>query len=296
MTFSTFRSRALRTSATVCILATGTALLAQAPAAPAARPGAAGSGFNRVHPEPINWEDHAGWTSLFDGKSLAGWDGATDVWSAEDGMIVGKSTDEHPSGTTNLILKGQNFANFRLRMEFKMEGAGANGGVQYRSKMAPPRERALPADATSEMKARFEKAAAIAKTRAPWAMAGYQCDFNYAGQYVGQLYEQSSQRGIMTYPGEMAVFEGSGAKPRLIASLGNPDDIKNTWYKKDEWNQLEIIADGNTLTHVLNGHVVAVTLDTDAEKLATSGLIALEIEGGGTLKISHKNIYIKKLP
>jgi len=28
----------------------------------------------------------------------------------------------------------------------------------------------------------------------------------------------------------------------------------------------------------------------------SKGLIALEIEGGGTLKILHRNIYLKKLP
>jgi hypothetical protein len=278
----------LRVSA--IILATLSLAYAQAPAAP--RPG--GGGVARVQPEPIAWDNHDGWTSLFDGKTLTGWEGASDVWHVEDGAIVGVSSDESPSGTTNLIYKPAEFANVRLRVEFKMEGQGANGGIQYRSHMAPPRERTLPVDATPEVKARFEKQMEMAKKRAPWAMTGYQCDFNYAGQYVGQLYEQSSTRGIMTYPGQLVAFEG-GAKPRLFGTSGTPDEVKS-YYKKDDWNQLEIIADGHTLTHVLNGHLVTVTVDTDPDKMASSGLIALEIEGGGTLKIAHRNIYIKKLP
>jgi hypothetical protein len=281
-------------SAFVLAATFGTAAVAQTPASAPAAGRPAGGGFNRAHPEPIDWENHEGWTSLFDGKSMTGWEGAADVWHVEDGAIVGVSSDANPSGTTNLIYKPQEFANFRLRLDFKMDGAGANGGVQYRSRMSAPLPRPIPADATPEMKARMEKAAELSKKRAAWAMAGYQADFNYAGQYVGQLYEQSSMRGIMTFPGEMAAFEGGGRKPRLIGMAATADEVKG-WYKKDEWNQLEIIADGHTLTHLLNGHIVAVTIDTDPEKMAGKGLIALEIEGGGTLKIAHRNIFIKKL-
>jgi hypothetical protein len=50
------------------------------------------------------------------------------------------------------------------------------------------------------------------------------------------------------------------------------------------------------LTHIINGHVMSITVDTDPEFEAAKGLIALEIEGPGRLKISHRNIYIKKLP
>jgi len=51
-------------------------------------------------------------------------------------------------------------------------------------------------------------------------------------------------------------------KPRLIASLGNPDDLK-AYIKPGEWNQVEIIADGHTLIHIVNGHVMATLVDTD---------------------------------
>jgi hypothetical protein len=263
---------------------------AQAPARPAA-----GGGFNRAQPEPIDWDNHEGWTSLFDGKSLANWDGPSDVWHVEDGSIVGVSTDEHPSGTTNIIYKGGEFANFRLRLEMKLEGAGANGGIQYRSRMFTPVPRQLPADASEEMKARFAKAQETAKARAKWNMAGYQADYDYGNRYTGQLYEQSSQRGIVTYRGQVVSTEGGGKKPRLLGTVGNIDDLKQ-FIQQDGWNEVEIIADGHTLTHIINGHVMSITIDTDAEKMAASGLIALEIEGPGTLKISHRNIYVKKLP
>ncbi len=273
----------------VVLVGTGS-LVAQAPARPAG-----GGGFRFTQPEPIDWENHDGWTSLFDGKTLANWDGPTDVWHVEDGAIVGGSTDEHPSGTTNIIYKGGEFANFRLRLEMKLEGTGANGGIQYRSRLVAPVERTLPPDASPDMKARFAKEQEIAKMRAKWNMAGYQADYDYANRYTGQLYEQSSDRGIITYRGQVVETEGNGQKKRLMGAVGNIDELKQ-FIHQDGWNQVEIIADGNTLTHIINGHVMSITLDTDAAKMASSGLIALEIEGGGTLKISHRNIYLKKLP
>ena len=36
------------------------------------------------------------WRSLFDGKTLAGWDGDPDLWSVEDGCITGTTTKEKP--------------------------------------------------------------------------------------------------------------------------------------------------------------------------------------------------------
>jgi hypothetical protein len=58
---------------------------------------------------------------------------------------------------------------------------------------------------------------------------------------------------------------------------------------------VEIIADGHLLVHLINGHVVSMTIDNDSEHFATKGLIGLEIEGPGVLKISHRNIWLKNL-
>ena len=37
---------------------------------------------------PIDFNDHAGWLQLFDGTTLNGWDGPTDLWRVENGNIV----------------------------------------------------------------------------------------------------------------------------------------------------------------------------------------------------------------
>ena len=125
-------------------------------------------------------------------------------------------------------------------------------------------------------------------------MTGYQADFDFANKYTGQLYEQSSPRGIIAWRGQVVATEPD-KKPTLLGTLGSADEMKS-FIKPGEWNQVEIIADGNTLTHIINGHVMAILVDTDPKYSQAKGLIALEIEGPGDLKISHRNIWLKKLP
>jgi hypothetical protein len=247
-----------------------------------------------VHPEPIAFDDHQGWTQIFDGKTMTDWDGPSEVWHVEDGALVGESSAEKPSGTTNLIWHGGEPGNFRLKLEMKLEGTGANGGVQYRSHLKAPIPRAIPADATPEMKQRMEQGQALAMKHAKWNMTGYQMDFDYANRYSGQLYEQDSPRGIIAWRGDVVATE-AGKKPTLLASLGENEAMKSA-IKPGEWNQVEIVADGNTLTHIINGHIMSILVDTDPKFAQAKGLIALEIEGPGTLKISHRNIWLMKLP
>ncbi|HEY0264204.1 MAG TPA: DUF1080 domain-containing protein [Granulicella sp.] len=254
--------------------------------------------FNRAQPDPLNFDDHTGWTQIFNGKDLSEWDGPSDVWSYEDGAIVGKSSDEQPSGTTNILWKGGTPANFELRMEIKLDGLGANGGVQYRSSRTPITKRTLTpeqqASMTPEQKARFAKNQEMLEKHAQWNLKGYQYDIDGNNRYSGQLYEQNTGRGIIAYRGQVVKTE-AGRKPTLLGTLGTTEEL-GKFYKPGEWNQIEIIADGNTVTHILNGHVMSIFVDTDPAYLATKGVIALEIEGSGTLKISHRNIYLKPLP
>jgi hypothetical protein len=281
--------RAAMVAALACSSAAFT-LHAQQPSPPAHRPPA----FHFVQPEPINFDDHVGWTQIFDGKSLNGWDGSPDVWHVEDGAIVGESSPDHPSGTTNIIWRGGEPANFELKLEMKLEGEGANGGVQYRSVSVPPKTRPLPATLTPEQRTRFQEQQDLLKKHAQWNLSGYQADFDYANKYTGQLYEQDSPRGIIAWRGQVVATEPN-KKPTLLATLGSSDELKS-FIKPGEWNQVEIIADGNTLVHIVNGHVMAILVDTDPTYAQAKGLIAVEIEGPGNVKISHRNIWLKQLP
>src|ERR1700733_6820867 len=74
-----------------------------------------GGGFTQ--PEPIDFNDHEGWTQIFDGKTMHGWDGSPEVWHVEDGSLVAESSPEHPSGTTNILWRGGEPSNFQLKLE-----------------------------------------------------------------------------------------------------------------------------------------------------------------------------------
>ena len=74
-------------------------------------------------------ESAAGWRSLFDGRSLAGWRGyrsqtMPDGWVAKDGMLVRE-------GSGGDIITTERFGNFELTLDWKL-AAGGNSGVMYR--------------------------------------------------------------------------------------------------------------------------------------------------------------------
>jgi hypothetical protein len=249
--------------------------------------------------EPIDFDNHDGWTQIFDGKTLSGWDGAPDIWHVENGAIVGESSPEHFSGTTNIIWRGGEPANFELKVEMKLEGTGANGGIQYRSLNVPPVP--LPqfpperlAQMTDAQRQQIRGMQALGPKYAKWNMKGYQADFDFANIITGQVYEQDTGRRRIALQSQVVETE-QGKKPRLLATLGNPDDLR-TFLKPGDWNQYEVIADGNTLTHIVNGHVMAILVDTDSTFSQSKGLIGFEIEGPGVVKISHRNIWLKQLP
>jgi hypothetical protein len=255
-----------------------------------------GGGFSQ--PDPRDFNEHDGWTSLFDGKTLNGWSG-DDNWKIEDGAIVIESSCEKPTGTVYLVWQGGEAADFELKLEMKGTG-NINGGVQYRGWIVPPpapREGgAPPAGGGRGPQGPCPSGAARGtppsrESEAKWNMAGAQYDFDAANQYTGQFYEQATGRGIIAFKGQ-AVRTETGKNKRLIATLGEPADI-NAIYKPNEWNELHIIAVGKTMTHLLNGRVISILVDEDASKFHGTGIIGLEVEATG--KLFTRNIWLKKL-
>jgi hypothetical protein len=271
-----------------------------APGAPGGR-GGRGGGFFR-QPDPIDFEDHAGWTSLWDGATLKGWDGDFNYWKVENGAIVVESTCEKPTGTIYLVWQGGEAADFEMKLEMKGEGAMVNSGVQYRGAITQPRPpQAAGAAPGGGGRGRGPQGPCPSgaargtppsrESQAKWDMLGAQFDFDGRNQFSGQYYEQATGRGIIAWRGQVVRTE-EGKRPRLLATLGNPEELGG-YVKIEGWNQLHIIARGNTMTHIINGHVMSVLIDDDATKFRKSGLIGVEIEGTG--KISMRNLWLRKL-
>ena len=104
-----------------------------------------------------------GFVSIFDGKSLNGWEGDSTYWRVENGSIVGEITPATLLKRNSfLIWRGGTPADFELTLEFKISQAG-NSGINYRSE---------------ELK------------DLPFAVKGYQLDIDGANRYTGQNYEE----------------------------------------------------------------------------------------------------------
>ena len=75
--------------------------------------------------QPVCGEED-GFTSLFNGRDLRGWIGATDQYRVEDSLLV------LPKGRGGKLLTEKQFDNFILRFDFKLT-SGANNGLAIRA-------------------------------------------------------------------------------------------------------------------------------------------------------------------
>jgi hypothetical protein len=281
-----WKFRAILALAALSLLSITVQSIAQSQA-PKSRP--RGGGF--THPEPVNFDEHTGWTSLFDGKTLNGWSGDSN-WKVENGAIVIESSCEKPTGTIYLVWQGGEPSDFELKLEMKGEG-DINGGIQYRGWIVPADQgpggggRAQSANCPSGQPRGVPPSR---ESEAQWNMAGAQYDFDAGNHYTGQYYEQATGRGIVSWRGD-AVQAQEGKPMQLLGSLGDIKEL-GAYYKPNEFNQLHIVARGHQMTHVLNGHVVAILIDDDKSKFHASGKIGIEVESTG--KLSVRNIWLKK--
>jgi hypothetical protein len=81
----------------------------------------------------VSWEARAGDTiSIFDGKTLTGWEGDTTTWRVENGAIAAGRIERKQSHN-DFLATTREFGNFELRLQYKVEGTNGfvNGGVQF---------------------------------------------------------------------------------------------------------------------------------------------------------------------
>ena len=84
---------------------------------------------------PAAYDDYTGFTKLWDGATFTNWDGERDVWSIEDGTLHADTVKTPGQHHIHYIGPNAVMADFDLKVEFKISAAGANGGIQYRSRL-----------------------------------------------------------------------------------------------------------------------------------------------------------------
>src|SRR5262245_17881597 len=217
-------------------------------------------------PEPING-DEAGFRSIFDGKTLAGWDGNPTYWRVENGALVGEIMPATViKSNTFVVWRGGTPNDFELKLDYRITRDG-NSGINYRS-------------------------AIVADTVTPenrFAMRGYQCDLDGRKRYPGNNYEEKG-RLFLAVRGQMTRVVG-GRPPVLVSTLGDTDEVAPL--VTDDWTAVHVIARGNVLTHIINNRVMTVVVDDDAPNRASEGLIGVQVHVGPPMKVEYRNIRLK---
>ena len=220
--------------------------------------------------------DDDGFESLFDGKTLSGWDGDPKFWRVEDGAITGETTkDNRTKGNTFIVCKCEPLEDFVLCFEYCLRNH--NSGVQYRSwrGATPSDDNGKPTD---------------------WVVGGYQADMvvdTRQSPWSGILYEERG-RGILAMRGQKVVI-GPDHKPKVVGSVGDASELLEC-VKKGKWKTFTVVARGNHLIHKINGRVMVDVVDEDAGKRRARGIMAFQLHAGPLMKAQFRNVRLKRLP
>jgi hypothetical protein len=218
--------------------------------------------------------DEDGFVSIFDGKTLDGWDGDPRLWSVKDGVIHGETTAEAVAdGNTFCVWRGGTMRDFILKIQFRLEGG--NSGIQYRSK---------------EMDR--------------WRVTGYQAEVENTPGKVGFLYHEAG-RGWLVDVGDFDVI-GPDNTINKVSKVSDVEALKAAdYYTSQDWNEYIIICQGNYIRHYLNGYPTMSLIDegpltdfndpNDRNGFAREGLLALQIHAGDPMVVEFRNIRVKTL-
>ncbi len=142
-------------------------------------------------------------------------------------------------------------------------------------------------------------------------VAGYQCDFEaqwhksddkadakLTDKFSGMFFEENG-RYFLARRGEAVIVRVDPEKPdktkiEKLGSVGDAVELESR-IKRDDWNELVVIAKGNQFVHLINGHVMAIGIDEDKAKSRWSGLFAFQLHSGPPMRIDVKDVRVRVL-
>jgi len=208
--------------------------------------------------------DADGFVDLFDGKSLAGWS-APDMsfFSVQDGAITAEATPKHmPSNNQFIVWQGGTVRDFELRFKFRVTGAKANSGMQFRS---------------------------VVKDKG--LVWGYQADIAMTGAFLGGIWDEYGPRKSLAARGEANVIDEDGKK--TVTKFGDPDELAKG-INLAEWTDYRIVAQGPRMLTEINGRKMAELVDKDRDHAAAEGVLAMPIIPE-PMRIQFKDLRLKRL-
>ena len=196
--------------------------------------------------------------SLFDGKSLAGWEGNPAWWRVEEGAITGEIGAGATLAKNDFLYWQGEVADFELTAEFRLSGPpDANSGILFRCERLPD---------------------GLAK--------GYQADIDLGERYLGNIHEE---RGRSTLAARGVRLSIAPDGRRWTEKFGEPADYRTLGRAAPAWNHYRIVANNGSLRLHVNGKEISGGDNANYRK----GYLALESEGA---PVEFRNLRIKELP
>jgi hypothetical protein len=211
--------------------------------------------------------DADGFSTIFNGKDLTGWEGLEGYWSVKDGVISGQETKDN-SKQTFLVFKGADVKDFELHLKYRFATPEGNSGIQFRSKVLDPKT---------------------------YRVGGYQADCDAQAGFDGSIYDEAGVaggRGTMSNRGERTTWDADNKRhsEKLTDDAG---DLKK-YINVGDWNDVVLVARGKHITYTINGHLMTDLTD-DSPKALTEGVLAFQLHQGFTMEIQFKDVKIKML-
>lgn len=186
---------------------------------------------------------------LFDGKSLDGWVGYTDLWSVKDGVIVGRN--DKPLTFSTYLLTKDKYSDFRLTFAAKLVESEMHSGVAF---------------------------------------------WGYVKPDVSK--QPDKDRTTHTYAGHLVMFPSGYGLYDLFGRNGLPVDggpAKKVG-KQHDWNDIEILAQGNRIRVAVNGKQVVDWRDPEPKRIK-EGPIGLQLHSNKVpQEVRFKGLKLETFP
>ena len=217
------------------------------------------------------------WTSLFNGKDLAGWkvkisghelgDNYGDTFRVENGILK-VCYDEYDefNGKFGHLFYQEEFSNFRLRVEYRFVGEQVARGPGWA----------------------FRNSGIMIHGQSPESIGKNQgFPVSVEVQLLGGRDSGKRPTGNLCTPGTHVVMDGKLITRHCI-------DSSSKTYRGDQWVTAEVEVRGNTIKHIIEGETVLVysdpqldEKDPDAKKLMEAG--HKKMLTGGTISLQSES-------
>lgn len=189
---------------------------------------------------------------LFDGKTLNGWDGYTDLWTVKEGVIIGKNKD--PLKYSTYLATKDKYSDFRLIFGFKLAESEMHSGVAFWGSISPEAD--------------------------------------------GKVTNAKTDRTEHTYKGHLVMFPSGYGMYDLFGrnSLGVDGNPAKKVGKQHDWNDVEILAQGNRVRVAINGAAVVDWRDPEPDRIK-EGPIALQLHSNKVpQEVQFKGLKLETFP